>query len=93
MAFIFRILAFFVGLRDPHIQITFHIPQNDLAELMDERWAEENTSTTIEGIPSEAAYWRQGDNRSASLFVSAPDDDGIVSVLYDGDNPSTKWLG
>lgn len=56
MAFIFRILPFFVGLRDPHIQITFHIPQNDLAELMDERWAEENTSTTIEGIPSEAAY-------------------------------------
>ncbi len=84
-----------VGLRDPHVQLIIRIPQNDFAGLMNEEWVELNQSTTIEGMRSEAAYWRSGDDqydRSASLYVTAPDENGIVSVLFDGDNPSTRWL-
>lgn len=82
-----------VGLRDPHVQLIMRIPQSDFSGMMDEKWVKEDAvTTTIEGVSSESAYWREGDNRNAELFITAPDDSGIISVLFYGDNPTVKWL-
>ena len=81
-----------VMFRDPRIELIIRIPQNDFAGLMDEKWVEENQSTIIEGVRSEASYRRLGDNREASLYVTAPDENGMISLLFNGYNPSTRWL-
>ena len=80
------------ALRDPSVQIVFHIPENELAAMMDEGWKkEENVGGYVDDVVSERVFWRQGDKRGCRLYVTAPVD-GQVSVLLDGDNPSQNWL-
>ena len=78
--------------RDPSVQIVFHIPENELAAMMDEGWKkEENVEGYVDDVMSERVFWRQGDKRGCRLYVTAPVG-GQVSVLLDGDNPSRNWL-
>lgn len=80
------------ALRDPSVQIVFHIPENELAAMMDEGWKkEENVGGYVDDVVAKRFFWRQGDKRGCRLYVTAPVG-GQVSVLLDGDNPSQNWL-
>lgn len=77
--------------QDPAIYITFTVPEEDVEPMLSSDWEEATGRTTINEVYSDKS-WRKSEKRTGHFYVTEPDEDGLVTALFSGDNPLTAWL-
>lgn len=77
--------------QDPSITIYFTLPEDCVEPMLSSDWEESTTVTTLINETSSDRTWRKEVKKTGFLFVTQPED-GLVTALFSGDNPSSKWL-
>lgn len=79
------------SLQDPAIYITFTVPEEEVEPMLSSAWEEATGQTTINEVNSDKS-WHKHEKRSGRFYVTEPDEDGLVTALFSGDNPRIAWL-
>ena len=81
----------YCGFQDPSITIYFTLPEDCVEPMLSSDWEVSTTATTVINETAADKTWYKSVKRTGYLFVTQPED-GLVTALLSGDNPSPKWL-